>query len=337
MSELGKSHRHGYRLTLALLAVALAVTLALSGCQLPFAPQVRVSGTVYGEQIAARLAGKSVPIPLRATITCNNTSTTADSKGAYSFSVPQASYYTCSATAPQYSRVSANLGGDANAFTLTFGPKLVDSCDHGATANVLTCGVIPPATAILRGTVTNAANDQALTYVEVQCWDSATDVLSDKPVLFTVNTDDLGNYVLRNLPAGPYSCVANADQTVQMTTLAPGKTTTLDLPACEQHCTPFRYHTGDVVNRLTAYLVFWLPSGYTFEPNGSSSRYEQLMEQYFQDVGGTSFYNILTQYYDALGGPIQNSVTLGGVVCGYAPVSPGGHGEPPAHGYRYQG
>ena len=64
MSELGKSHRHGYRLTLALLAVALAVTLALSGCQLPFAPQVRVSGTVYGEQIAARLAGKSVPIPL---------------------------------------------------------------------------------------------------------------------------------------------------------------------------------------------------------------------------------------------------------------------------------
>ncbi len=265
-----------------------------------------------GEQIAARLAGKSVPTPLRATVTCNGASTTADSKGAYSFSVPQASYYTCSATAPQYSRVSANLAGDANAFTLSFGPKLVDSCDHGASANVLTCGVIPPATAILRGTVTNAANDEALTYVEVQCWNSATDVLSDKPVLFTTNTDDLGNYVLRNLPAGPYSCVANTDQTVQMTTLAPGKTTTLDLPACERGCTPFRYHSGDVVSRLTAYLVFWLPPGYTFEPNGSSSRYEQLMEQYFQDVGGTSFYNILTQYYDALGGPIQNVVTLGG-------------------------
>ncbi len=61
------------------------------------------------------------------------------------------------------------------------------------------------------------------------------------------------------------------------------------------------------------------------------------MEQYFQDVGGTSFYNILTQYYDALGGPIQNVVTLGGSYVDTAPVSPGGHGEPPAHGYRYQG
>jgi hypothetical protein len=59
-------------------------------------------------------------------------------------------------------------------------------------------------------------------------------------------------------------------------------------------------------------LIFWLPKGDSFEPNGSNSRYERLMERYFQDVGGTPFYNILSQYYDDIGGPVRNVVTLGG-------------------------
>ena len=66
------------------------------------------------------------------------------------------------------------------------------------------------------------------------------------------------------------------------------------------------------MHRLTAYLLFWLPGGYVFEPDGNSSRFEHLMEQYFQDVGGTPFYNILSQYYDNPGGPVRNVVTLGG-------------------------
>ena len=36
------------------------------------------------------------------------------------------------------------------------------------------------------------------------------------------------------------------------------------------------------------------------------------MEQYINDVGGTSFYNVLSQYYDDQGGPVRNVVTLGG-------------------------
>jgi carboxypeptidase family protein len=304
--------RHVWRRPLAPALLVAVVALALGGCQAPFQSTVTMHGTVYGEQIAARELGKSVPIPLRATITCNDTSTASDSTGAFSFSVPKADYYTCKATAPNYSSVSAHLFGDVSAFSLTFGPKLVDDCDHGATANVLTCGLLPPATATLRGTVTNAATDAALVDVEVQCWNASTDMLSGKTPLYSTTSDELGNYVIRNMPAGPIDCVAYNDQTVQTINLTPGSTITFDLAACVQGCSTFRYHLGSVVNNLKAFLIFWLPNGYTFEPNGSSSRYEHLMDQYFQDVGGTSFYNILTQYYATTTGPIHNDVTFEG-------------------------
>jgi hypothetical protein len=302
--------RHGRLITLVILFAVVAA--GLSACQLPFGPHVQLSGTVYGENIADREAGKSVPVPLRAMVSCNGSSTTADANGTYSLSVPKASAYACSATAPQYARVSVNIPGNADSFTLNFGPKLMGECDHGDAGNILLCSVVPPATATLRGTVTDASNDQALKSVAVQCWNAATDVISDKSRQFTTDTDALGNYILRNLPVGPMNCVGGTDQTVQRTTLTPGKTTTLDLPSCVRNCSPFRYHSGDVIHRLTAYLIFWLPSGRTFEPDGNSERYMKLMQQYFEDVGGTPFYNILTQYYDSNGGPIHNEVTLGG-------------------------
>ncbi len=45
--------RRRLQVTVALLAVVAVLVLSLSGCQLPFGPQVKVSGTVYGEQVAA--------------------------------------------------------------------------------------------------------------------------------------------------------------------------------------------------------------------------------------------------------------------------------------------
>src|SRR5690348_8995046 len=306
----GMPQRHDRRVLLALLV--LVAVLAFSGCQAPFQPTVTVRGTVYGEQFAARELGKSVPIPLRATVTCNSTSTDTDSKGAFSFSIPKADYYTCKATAPKYSTVTAGFLGDVSSFSLNFGPTLTDYCDHTTKASVVTCGLLPPATATLRGTVTNAATDAALADVEVQCWNASSDILAGKAPLYTTTSDELGDYVIRNLPAGPLDCVADNDQAVQTINLTPGGTITFDLAACVRGCSTFRYHRGSVVNDLTAYLLFWLPNGYTFEPNGSSSRYERLMEQYFQDVGGTPFYNTLTQYYATVTGPIRNVVTLGG-------------------------
>lgn len=313
MSGIGMPQRHSYRLTLALLAVVLVGMLALSGCQLPFGPQVKVSGTVYGEQIAARQSGKSVPLPLQATITCNGSSASSRSDGAFSLSVSQSSSYSCSATAPNYATVSATISGKGSSFTLTFGPIQMAHCKAGATSNVLTCSVLPPATATLRGTVTDAATDQALPHVKVQCWNSALDNTSnDGASQVSATTDDLGNYVFHNLAVDPYGCVAGTDETLQTTVLKPGAVTTLDIPACTSHCSQFTFHQGTVIHRLTAYLLFWLPPGYALEPNGDSSHFERLMEQYFQDAGGTPFYNILSQYYDNPGGPVRNEVTLGG-------------------------
>lgn len=303
--------KHRLHVTLALVVVIVA--LALSGCQLPFGPQVTVRGTVYGEQLAARQVGKSVPEPLRATITCNGASASSASDGTFSFSVSQSSTYTCTATAPNYSTVSASFSGKGSTFTLTFGPKQAAKCKEDASASALTCGVLPPATATLRGTVTNAATDQALPHVTVKCWNSALDITSnDGSSRITTTTDDRGNYVFHNLAVDPYGCVAGKDETLQTTTLKPGATTTLDIPACQSDCSPFTYHQGNVIHRLTVYLIFWLPSDYTFEPGGSSDHFEQLMAQYFKDVGGTPFYNILSQYYDDQGGPVRNVVTLGG-------------------------
>ena len=71
---------------------------------------------------------------------------------------------------------------------------------------------------------------------------------------------------------------------------------------------------GPVMHTPTAYLIFWLPAGQHFEPAATSatdSAYENLMVRFFQDVGSTNFYNVVTQYPDASGAP-QNIVTLGG-------------------------
>jgi Phosphate-induced protein 1 conserved region len=303
--------RHGRRLSFVLLAGVMA--LALGGCQLPFGPQVKLSGTIYGEEVAARQAGRSVPVPLHATITCNSASGSSGSDGTFSLSVSQASTYSCTATAPDYSSVSASFSLKGSSITLTFGPKQAAKCVMDASTDAITCGVLPPAAATLRGTVTNAATDQALPHVKVQCWNSAMDVTAKTGASrVSTTTDSMGNYVFHNLAVDPWGCVAGTDQTLQNTTLKPSAATTLDIAACQSNCSNFKFHQGTVIHRLTAYLLFWLPSGYALEPDGNSSRFEHLMEQYFQDVGGTPFYNILSQYYDDQGGPVRNAVTLGG-------------------------
>lgn len=303
--------RRGLQVIVALLAAV--VVLSLSGCLSPFQQVAVVSGTVYGEQAAARQAGKSVPIPLRATVSCNGETTTADDKGDFSFKVGQSSDYTCTATAVNYSIVTAHFSGKGSAFVVRFGPGKGAGCKAGSTPNTFTCGVLPPATATLRGTVTNAATDQALPHVKVQCWNSANDVTAkDQSSRVTTATDGMGNYVFHHLAVDPWGCVADTDQTLQTTILKPGATTTLDIPACQSSCPAFTFHHGTVIHRLTVYLLFWLPKGYSLEPSGNNDRFMHLMEQYFQDVGGTPFYNILSQYYDESGGPVRNVVTLGG-------------------------
>lgn len=71
---------------------------------------------------------------------------------------------------------------------------------------------------------------------------------------------------------------------------------------------------GPVMHTPTVYLVFWLPAGQHFEPAATAATdtaYENLMIRFFQDIGNTNFFNVVTQYPDGSGAP-HNAVTFGG-------------------------
>jgi hypothetical protein len=68
----------------------------------------------------------------------------------------------------------------------------------------------------------------------------------------------------------------------------------------------------DWIDRLTVFTVFWLPNGRHFEDDASKDpAYEQMMNQFIGDIGGTRHYNLVTQY-DGQFGNFLNSVTWAG-------------------------
>ena len=67
------------------------------------------------------------------------------------------------------------------------------------------------------------------------------------------------------------------------------------------------YGGGPVMRNPTNYLIFWQPPGRAAFPAG----YVAGMEKFFQSVGGTPFYAIVTQYNDTTGAPVPNSTSLG--------------------------
>jgi hypothetical protein len=105
------------------------------------------------------------------------------------------------------------------------------------------------------------------------------------------------------------------------------------------------YYGGPIVHTIHNYLIFWLPqAGTTKSADGSScplpatatfkyepstpnneygpgdADYEQILKNYFSDLQGTSFYNLLGQYADRSSGAINNVESLGGTwsdPCGY--------------------
>lgn len=87
---------------------------------------------------------------------------------------------------------------------------------------------------------------------------------------------------------------------------------------------PLLYHGGPVVHGLTAFLIFWLPSGTCFEPIGGSctsnndGRYESLLVRFAGDVAPTPYVGLFNQYTDGAGG-VTNNVSLGGTVVDTTP------------------
>jgi uncharacterized repeat protein (TIGR01451 family) len=65
------------------------------------------------------------------------------------------------------------------------------------------------------------------------------------------------------------------------------------------------YHGGTVELTLNTYTIFWAPPPYSIPAD-----YQNLINRYFQDIGGSRFYNINTQYFQNPGPTyIQNSST----------------------------
>jgi hypothetical protein len=69
-----------------------------------------------------------------------------------------------------------------------------------------------------------------------------------------------------------------------------------------------QYHGGPVMLTSSVYNIYWVPP-----PHVISSTYQQLIDRWFSDVGGSSMYGINSQYYeDSPPSYVQNVATLGG-------------------------
>ena len=70
--------------------------------------------------------------------------------------------------------------------------------------------------------------------------------------------------------------------------------------------------SGNVMTTTTIYYDFWLPTGQHFESDATSdTNYENLLIRWANDVGGTQYHNLATQYNGG-NGTISNTVTFGG-------------------------
>jgi len=74
------------------------------------------------------------------------------------------------------------------------------------------------------------------------------------------------------------------------------------------------WYGGPVQDYTKTFVIFWLPTGYTFENGGSSQNFINLVWRYFQDVGGSTFANTQTQYYDSSNWVSNSSTLVDGVV-----------------------
>jgi hypothetical protein len=317
----GHPHWGQRRALLMLFGLLLAVLLMPAGCALQ--PQVSITGTVLGDNQNGDPTG--APSPVAATVTCNGAKAKAGADGHYHLTLDKAARYVCTAASPPaYGAQSVTVaGGTGASIQLDFGATANSSaCRLDPLSAAVTCGGLHLQPGTLKGKVTFANSITPVADVTVQCPDMAHFGPADVNMgWLAAKTDATGAFSLSGLAAGSYNCIARSahdDMTAQHVTIKPGAVVQANFGLCESRCPPVKYHNGDVMHRYNAYLIFWQPSGVIFEPGGSDKRYISLMQRYMNDVGGTSFYGLLTQYFDYRDF-IQNSVTLGGTWVDTAP------------------
>ena len=70
--------------------------------------------------------------------------------------------------------------------------------------------------------------------------------------------------------------------------------------------------SGDVMPTTTIYYDFWLPTGLHYEADAAGdTNYENLLIRFAQDLGGSQYHNLVTQY-SGTNGTVSNTVTYGG-------------------------
>lgn len=311
-------HRHVLACGLALLVVLVA--LPQTACSLIPASAKQIQGLIDGDELTAQAAGQSSTVAIAATVRCDGHSTTTAADGTYALTLPPASQYACTASAPGYLPASVTISGPSTdtVTSLNFaGSPWGLNCDTAEQPQAIQCPALRLVPGTLTGHVTWRGTHQPAARVSITCWNPVAYQASpdypmsgNGPQLYTAAADAHGAYTLDGLPAGSYDCTAGADIQLHAAKVASGQSAPLNMPACHTTCPPVRYHQGQVLHTLRAYLIFWLPDGHMYDNLGNAS-YEGLIARYFRDIGGTRFYGILTQYWD-YNGPVKNRVTLGG-------------------------
>lgn len=80
--------------------------------------------------------------------------------------------------------------------------------------------------------------------------------------------------------------------------------------------TDMTYHNGPVMRDVTNYVILWspttLPTNYPAGQALFDTNFRGVVDQYFNDISGTPYLNMLTQYGDTSGLPVPNTTRLGG-------------------------
>lgn len=280
----------------------------------------QISGTVYGDSVSLQEQGTSKSVPLHgATVRCGNVSTKSNANGYYSLQVKQRKSYDCVASSPLYESQDDSLDlVHGPHLVLNFGPSTQSLCSTSPTSAITeNCQLLDLDGGSLAGTVTAGTGGKPIKNAIVKCVMIDPDSLAspvDSSDGVTTTTDADGTFNLSGVAVGPYTCLSfNKGQTTgrQLVTVAPSVITSTQIVSCFHNCHAVTFHGGSVMRTLTAYLIFWLPPGYTFGPGGSNSYYESRLKQFFADLQGTRYFELLTQYWD-YEGSIQDQVTLGG-------------------------
>ena len=83
------------------------------------------------------------------------------------------------------------------------------------------------------------------------------------------------------------------------------------LPGATLNKANLTYNGGPVDQTTTNYVILWQPAG-----TSMASSYASKISQFFSDIGSSSLFNAMTQYYQISGGnqqPVQRQATLGAV------------------------